>query len=117
MSGGTIALLATGIVGIVNFVMTIPAVLIVDLIGRKPMLIWGEANMAISHAVVAAIIAQYGGTPFKSKAAGNGAVFMSTCDTASGRNLTDVHSLLVHCQLCHHLGTSGLGCLRRGLPS
>jgi hypothetical protein len=30
LTGGTIGLLATGVVGIVNFVMTIPAVLFVD---------------------------------------------------------------------------------------
>lgn len=80
LSGGTIPLLATGIVGIVNFVLTIPAVLFVDQVGRKPMLIWGEANMAISHAVVAALIASFSNpatNEFSNKAAGNAAVFMS----------------------------------------
>lgn len=84
LQGGTIPLLATGIVGVVNFVMTIPAVLFVDNFGRKPMLMIGEFNMAISHATIAAIVAVYGGTrladgtytAFKNKAAGNGAVFM-----------------------------------------
>ncbi|WVR03665.1 hypothetical protein IAU60_000660 [Kwoniella sp. DSM 27419] len=75
LSGNTIGLLATGVVGIVNFVFTIPAVLFVDNFGRKPILAWGEANMAISHATVAAIIAVYG-PGFENKAAGNGAVFM-----------------------------------------
>ncbi|WWD16346.1 hypothetical protein CI109_100772 [Kwoniella shandongensis] len=75
LSGGTIGLLATGVVGIVNFVFTIPAVLFVDNFGRKPLLAWGEANMAISHATVAAIIAVYG-PGFENKAAGNAAVFM-----------------------------------------
>lgn len=50
LSGGTIGLLATGVVGVVNFVMTIPAVLFIDNIGRKPMLCWGLANMGLSHA-------------------------------------------------------------------
>jgi len=76
LSGGSISLLATGIVGIVNFVMTIPAVLFVDNFGRRPLLMWGEANMAISHAVLAAVIAVYGGNLGQNKAAGNGAVFM-----------------------------------------
>lgn len=53
-------LLATGVVGIVNFVFTIPAVLWVDQVGRRPMLIWGEFMMAVSHATIAAIVAVYG---------------------------------------------------------
>jgi hypothetical protein len=71
--------LATGVVGIVNFVFTIPAVLFVDNFGRKPMLAGGEALMAICHATVGAVIAVYGEPPrFDQgyKAAGNGAVFM-----------------------------------------
>jgi len=76
LTGGTIGLLATGVVGIVNFVMTIPAVLFVDNFGRRPLLAWGEANMAISHATIAAIIAVYGNDFPNHKAAGNGAVFM-----------------------------------------
>ncbi|ODO09036.1 hypothetical protein I350_02634 [Cryptococcus amylolentus CBS 6273] len=76
LTGGTIGLLATGVVGIVNFVFTIPAVLFVDNFGRKPLLAWGEAQMAISHAVVAAIIAVYGDSFPTHKAAGNAAVFM-----------------------------------------
>ncbi|RSH89617.1 hypothetical protein EHS25_002168 [Saitozyma podzolica] len=77
LTGGTIGLLATGVVGIVNFVMTIPAVLFVDNFGRKPMLAIGEFNMAISHATIAGIIAVYGGRFADGhKAAGNGAVFM-----------------------------------------
>lgn len=82
LSGGTIGLLATGVVGIVNFVLTIPAVLFVDMVGRKPLLIWGEANMTISHAVVAALIAVYSNPKddtFSNKKAGNAAIFMSEC--------------------------------------
>lgn len=76
LSGGTIGLLATGVVGIVNFVMTFPAVFLVDIIGRKPMLCWGEANMAISHAGIAAVIAVYGGDFGAHAIAGHGAVFL-----------------------------------------
>ncbi|CAK9784474.1 unnamed protein product [Cutaneotrichosporon oleaginosum] len=75
LTGNTIGLLATGLVGIVNFVFTFPAVMFVDSLGRKPMLIWGEINMSISHAVIAAIIASFG-PDFSNKAAGNAAVFM-----------------------------------------
>lgn len=76
LSGGTIGLLATGLVGVVNFVMTIPAVLFIDNIGRRPMLCWGEANMAVSHAGVAAIVAIYGQDFASHKMAGNAAVFL-----------------------------------------
>lgn len=76
LSGGTIGLLATGVVGIVNFVMTIPAILLVDKVGRRPMLCWGEANMAISHAGVAILVAVFGKDFQNHKAAGHGAVFL-----------------------------------------
>lgn len=75
LRGNTTSLLATGLVGIVNFVFTFPAVAFVDSLGRKPMLIWGEINMALSHAIIAAIIAVYG-PGFTNKQAGNGAIFM-----------------------------------------
>ncbi|KAE8542252.1 hypothetical protein D1P53_001738 [Cryptococcus gattii VGV] len=74
-AGGTIRLLATGIVGIVKFIFTIPAVLFVDNFGRKPLLAWGEANMAISHAIIAAIVAVYGDKFDSNRSAGNAAVF------------------------------------------
>ncbi|KAK4683736.1 MFS transporter, SP family, sugar:H+ symporter, partial [Tremellales sp. Uapishka_1] len=76
LTGNTIGLLATGIVGVVNFVFTFPAVLFVDNFGRKPMLALGEAMMAISHAGVAGIIATYGNDFPNHKSAGNGAVFL-----------------------------------------
>ncbi|EAL17926.1 hypothetical protein CNBL0520 [Cryptococcus deneoformans B-3501A] len=74
-ASGTISLLATGIVGVVNFVFTIPAVLFVDNFGRRPLLAWGEANMAISHAIIAAIVAEFGDRFDSNKKAGNAAVF------------------------------------------
>ncbi|KAG8810325.1 hypothetical protein FRC17_002976 [Serendipita sp. 399] len=48
LTGNTISLLATGVVGIVMFLATIPAVLYVDQLGRKPVLISGALIMA-SH--------------------------------------------------------------------
>ncbi len=70
LRGNSISLLATGIVGVVNLVMTIPAVLYVDNLGRKPVMFWGATSMAISHATIGAIIAVYGGNGFQNKAAG-----------------------------------------------
>lgn len=45
LSGGSIGLLATGVVGILMFVFTIPGTLMVDKVGRKPMLAWSLVNM------------------------------------------------------------------------
>ncbi|EST05114.1 General substrate transporter [Kalmanozyma brasiliensis GHG001] len=56
-SSKTISLLASGVVGIVMFLATIPAVLYVDKWGRKPTLIAGSIIMGICHFVVAIIIA------------------------------------------------------------
>ncbi|CAG7973973.1 unnamed protein product [Penicillium salamii] len=70
LGGNTISLLATGVVGIVEFIFTIPAVLWVDQIGRKKILIAGAAGMAICHFIVAGIIGAYQGTFDEHKAAG-----------------------------------------------
>jgi MFS family permease len=56
----TVSLLATGVVGIVMFLATIPAVLYVDRFGRKQILIVGGIGMAVSHFIVAGITATYG---------------------------------------------------------
>jgi len=60
ITGGTLSLLATGVVGIVMFLATIPAVLYVDRFGRKTILIVGGIGMAISHFIVAGITGTYG---------------------------------------------------------
>ncbi|GMK54202.1 hypothetical protein CspeluHIS016_0107880 [Cutaneotrichosporon spelunceum] len=75
LTGNTVGLLSTGLVGVVNFAFTFPAVIFVDSLGRKPMLTWGEINMAISHAVIAAIVASFS-PDFTNKRAGNAAIFM-----------------------------------------
>ncbi|CAL5866708.1 uncharacterized protein PFLUO_LOCUS918 [Penicillium psychrofluorescens] len=56
LPGNTITLLATGVVGIFEFVFTIPAVLWVDKIGRKKILIAGAIGMASCHFIVAGIL-------------------------------------------------------------
>lgn len=55
LGGTTTSLLATGVVGIVMFLATIPAVLFVDNFGRKTILIAGGIGMAASHFIVAGI--------------------------------------------------------------
>lgn len=57
------------------FVFTIPGTLMVDKVGRKPMLAWGLVNMGVAHAVVAALIATYGSSFGEHKSAGDAAIF------------------------------------------
>lgn len=59
LNGNTTSLLATGVVGIVMFLATIPAVLWVDNFGRKTILITGGIGMAASHFIVAAITGSF----------------------------------------------------------
>ncbi|KAI6997572.1 putative MFS monosaccharide transporter [Hortaea werneckii] len=60
LNGNTTSLLASGVVGIVMFLATIPAVLYVDNFGRKTILITGGIGMAVSHFIVAGLTGQYG---------------------------------------------------------
>ncbi|KAJ7285011.1 general substrate transporter [Mycena rebaudengoi] len=53
LEGNTIPLLATGVVGIAMFLATIPAVIWVDKVGRKPILVSGAFIMAGCHFIVA----------------------------------------------------------------
>ena len=74
LSGNTIGILATGIVGVVNFVFTFPAVFFVDNWGRKPTLFSGALGMCICLSIVAAIISTKGDNWDANKTAGNAAV-------------------------------------------
>jgi sugar porter (SP) family MFS transporter len=55
LTGNTVSLLATGVVGIVMFLATIPAVIWVDNAGRKPILVSGAFIMAACHITVAVL--------------------------------------------------------------
>ncbi|KAI0784525.1 general substrate transporter [Abortiporus biennis] len=55
LTGNTISLLATGVVGIAMFLATIPAVIWVDNVGRKPILVSGAFLMAACHIIVAVL--------------------------------------------------------------
>ncbi|KFY45548.1 hypothetical protein V495_02923 [Pseudogymnoascus sp. VKM F-4514 (FW-929)] len=59
LTGGTIALLATGVTGVVFLVSTIPAMLIIDKVGRKPMLLVGSVVMFVSMVMVGIIVAKF----------------------------------------------------------
>ncbi|KAL1606006.1 hypothetical protein SLS59_003130 [Nothophoma quercina] len=58
LTGNTTSLLATGVVGIVMFIATIPAVLYIDRVGRKPVLAIGAIGMGVSHIIIAIILAK-----------------------------------------------------------
>ncbi|KAK1820578.1 hypothetical protein LTR12_005026 [Friedmanniomyces endolithicus] len=59
LGGNTISLLATGVVGIVMWLATFPAVMYVDKIGRKPILVSGAIGMGVCHLIVAGIMASF----------------------------------------------------------
>ena len=57
-SSNTTSLLATGVVGVAMFLATIPAVLYIDKLGRKPVMLAGSVGMAFCHFTIAIIFAQ-----------------------------------------------------------
>jgi hypothetical protein len=59
LSGNSINLLATGVVGIINFLATIPPLLYLDRWGRRPVLIAGAAGMSVSQLMVGTLYAVY----------------------------------------------------------
>ncbi|KAJ5678554.1 uncharacterized protein N7477_004187 [Penicillium maclennaniae] len=59
LTGNTTSLLASGVGGILMFLATIPAVLYIDQLGRKPVLIAGAIGMGVSHIIVAALYGSF----------------------------------------------------------
>ncbi|KAH7129476.1 general substrate transporter [Dactylonectria estremocensis] len=76
LSATTTSLLATGVVGIVMFIATIPAVLWIDRLGRKPVLTVGAIGMGTCHIIIAVILARNIGNFHEQPAAGWAAVCM-----------------------------------------
>ncbi|CDS06946.1 hypothetical protein LRAMOSA09469 [Lichtheimia ramosa] len=61
LSGQTISLLATGIVGIINFVCTFPTVMFLDMMGRTRTLMVASVFMTLSMVIIAIISGIYDG--------------------------------------------------------
>lgn len=59
LTSGTIALLATGVTGVVFLVSTIPGMLVIDKVGRKPMLQVGSVVMFITMVSTGIIVAKF----------------------------------------------------------
>lgn len=59
MSSTTQALLATGVTGVVFMVSTIPAMLLIDRVGRKPMLLFGSGLMWAAMVIAGIIVSQF----------------------------------------------------------
>lgn len=76
LSGNTISLLATGVVGIAMWIATMPAVVYVDKLGRKPILIIGAIGMAICHVIIAGIVGSFSDSWSTHSGAGWAAVVM-----------------------------------------
>ncbi|KAK9319848.1 general substrate transporter [Lipomyces orientalis] len=70
LSGNSVNLLATGVVGIVFFFSTIPAVMYLDRWGRRKTLIIGAIGMSIAQLIVATLYAVYGDHFAQHRAAG-----------------------------------------------
>lgn len=70
LTGTTASLLATGVIGIVMLVATIPTVLYLDRMGRKPALIGGAIAMGVCHTIIAGLSGRYQDSWESNKAAG-----------------------------------------------
>ncbi|KAM3530501.1 hypothetical protein NHJ13051_001334 [Beauveria bassiana] len=70
LSGGTTSLLATGVYGIVNTLSTLPALFLIDRVGRRPLLMCGATGTFISLVIVGAVLGAYGNNLLRHRAAG-----------------------------------------------
>ncbi|KAJ4610287.1 hypothetical protein HRR85_006059 [Exophiala dermatitidis] len=70
LSGNTTSLLATGVYGIVNTLSTLPALFLIDKVGRRPLLVCGGIGTFVSLVIVGGIIGGYGDSLVSHKAAG-----------------------------------------------
>ena len=76
LSSNATSLLATGVVGVAMTLATIPTVLYIDRVGRRPFLLAGAVGMAFCHFTISVIFARNEHTWSQHKAAGWAAVAM-----------------------------------------
>jgi sugar porter (SP) family MFS transporter len=69
-TGTTTSLLATGVVGIVMLIATVPTVIYLDRVGRKPTLIAGALVMGACHIIIAGLSGKYQDSWSSHKSAG-----------------------------------------------
>lgn len=70
LSGKTTSLLATGVYGIVNTLSTLPALFLIDKVGRRPLLMCGALGTFISLVIVGGVIGGFGSSLLSHKSAG-----------------------------------------------
>mgnify|MGYP005988717257 CR=1 FL=1 len=80
LSGNTTSLLATGLYGIINTLSTIPALFLIDKVGRRPLVMCGSVGMCIALVVNAAIIGSYGDLKEHKAAGWTGIAFIYVFD-------------------------------------
>lgn len=81
LSGNATSLLATGVYGIVNTLSTLPALFLIDKVGRRPLLMCGAVGTFISLVIVGAIVGAYGTSlPNHKAAAWTGIAFIYIYD-------------------------------------
>lgn len=76
LTSSTSSLLATGITGVLNVLTTIPAIMVLDKIGRKPLLLTGAFGMLSTMLIVGIIASQFQDSWADHAAAGWAAVVM-----------------------------------------
>ncbi|KAL5358145.1 general substrate transporter [Aspergillus floccosus] len=70
LDGNTTSLLATGVYGIVNCLSTLPALFLIDKVGRRALLMSGAVGTCISLVIVGAIIGAFGSDLVNHQSAG-----------------------------------------------
>lgn len=70
LPGKTTSLLATGVYGIVNTLSTLPALFLIDKVGRRPLLMCGALGTFVSLVIVGGIIGGFGSSLVSRQSAG-----------------------------------------------
>jgi MFS family permease len=76
LTSNTASLLATGITGVINVATTVPAVLIIDKVGRRPLLFASSAGMLATMVITGGVAARFQDDWTESPAAGWACVVM-----------------------------------------